>query len=77
MTKKFKLHRTFYFIHNNKCSQKLQTFFLIAQTQKKILTKIRLSIRIKNFGALNEPLNIFLKKFNFIHKVAPHRDFMV
>jgi hypothetical protein len=34
------------------------------------LLKIRLSIRGWNFGALNEPLNIFFK-FNFNLKVAP------
>ncbi len=34
------------------------------------LLKIRLSIRIRNFAAPNEPLNIFLNFFNFNPKVA-------
>jgi hypothetical protein len=56
---------------SSKASQKQ---FLLKR--KKILLKIRLSLRVRNFAALNEPLNICLK-INFNPKVAPHRDFIV
>jgi hypothetical protein len=52
-------------------SQKLpKKIFYFVQTQKKSLLKIRLSIRVRNFAATNEPLNIFLKTFYFNPKVA-------
>jgi hypothetical protein len=51
----------------SKASQK-KIFFV--QTQKKFLLKIRLSIRVRNFAAPNEPLNIFLQTFYFYPKVA-------
>ncbi len=42
----------------------------LAQTYKKNLLKNRLSIRVRNFAPLNEPLNMFLKFFYFNPKVA-------
>ncbi len=42
----------------NKWSQKLHEKKIFLPPQKKILLKIRLSIRIRNFAAPNEPLNI-------------------
>ncbi len=51
-------------IDTNKRSQKLpqQIFW---PKPKKNLVKIRLSIRVRNFTALNEPLNIFFTKIWF------------
>jgi hypothetical protein len=44
---------------------------------KKIFLKNRLSIGVKNFAALNEPLNI-KKDINILTiKLPLHRDFMV
>jgi hypothetical protein len=40
--------------------------------QKKILLKNRLSIRVRNLAPLNEPLNIFIKKFYFNPQSRPH-----
>ncbi len=37
---------------------------------KKNLLKNKLSIRVRNFAPLNEPLNIFITKFYFNPKVA-------
>ncbi len=51
---------------------KLYKIFLGCPNSK-ILLKIRHSMSVRNFGALNEPLNIFTKKFYFNHKVTPHR----
>jgi hypothetical protein len=52
-------------------------FFFVAQTLKKILLKIRLSIHVRIFAAPNEPLNIKKTNFYFNPKVAPHRDYGV
>ncbi len=41
-----------------------------AKTSKKNLLKNRLSIRVRNFAPLNEPLNIFKILFNFNPEVA-------
>ncbi len=43
--------------------------FFFGPNSKKILLKIRLSIRVRNFAAPNEPLNI--KNFYFNPKDAP------
>jgi hypothetical protein len=40
------------------------------KTQKNNLLKIRLSLRVRNFAPLNEPLNIFLIFFYFNPEVA-------
>ncbi len=37
---------------------------------KKKILKNRLSLRVRNFAPLNEPLNIFIKFFYFKPKVA-------
>jgi hypothetical protein len=42
----------------------------LALTYKKNLLKNRLSIRVRNFAPLNEPLNIFETKINFNPEVA-------
>jgi hypothetical protein len=42
----------------------------LAQTYKKNLLKNRLSIRVRNFAPLNEPLNMFLTFFYFNPIVA-------
>ncbi len=45
---------------------------------KKNLLKNRLSIRVRNFAPLNEPLNIFINFFFILTPKSPsHRDFMV
>ena len=44
----------------------------LALTYKKSLLKNRLSICVRNFAHLNEPLNIFEKKFNFKPRSRPH-----
>ncbi len=56
--KKQKLKKNF--IDTNKWSQKL-TQKIFSQTQKNLSLKIRLSIRVRNFAALNEPPNIYKK----------------
>jgi hypothetical protein len=45
--------------------------YFFAQTQKKNLLKIRISLRVRNFAAPNEPLNIKKTNFYFNPKVAP------
>jgi hypothetical protein len=45
--------------------------FFFAQTQKNILLKIRLSIRVRNFAAPNEPLTIKKQTFILIQKSPP------
>ncbi len=42
----------------------------LALTYKKSLLINRLSIRVRNFAPLNEPINIFEKIFNFNPEVA-------
>ncbi len=45
---------------------------------KKNLLKNRLSIRVRNFAPLNEPLNVFIKKIFILTLKSPtRRDFMV
>jgi len=56
--------------HQHMVSKASQKKFFFVQTKKKSLLKIRLSIRVRNFAAPNEPLNIFLKTFYFNPKVA-------
>ncbi len=51
-----------------KAPQKKKNFG--AKTQKNNLLKNRLSIRVKNFAPLNEPLNIFKNIFYFNPEVA-------
>ncbi len=48
----------------------LQKIKFLALTLKKNLLKNRLSIRVRNFAPLNEPLNIFKQIFNFNPEVA-------
>jgi hypothetical protein len=42
----------------------------LGQNSEKNLLKNRLSIRVRNFAPLNEPLNIFKKIFYFNPEVA-------
>ncbi len=44
----------------------------LALTLKKNLLKNRLSIRVRNFAPLNEPLNIFFLIFLFLPRNRPH-----
>ena len=81
-SKIFKVPKTAQILKNRYCHQhmvpkasKKKKFFV--QTQKKSVLKIRLSIRVRNFGAQNEPLNIIKTNFYFNPTVAPHRYFMV
>ncbi len=57
-------------IDTNKWSQKLHEKTIFWPNLKKIL-KIRLSIRVRNFAAPNEPLNILKTNFYFNPKVPP------
>jgi hypothetical protein len=50
-----------------KASQKKK---FLAKTLKKYLLKNRLSICVRNFAPLNEPLNIVKKFFHFSPEVA-------
>ena len=56
--------------HQHMVSKAFQKNFFFVQTQQKSLLKIRLSIRVRNFAAPNEPLNILFKTFYFNPKVA-------
>jgi hypothetical protein len=47
-----------------------QKKFFWVKTRKKNLLKNRLSIRVRNFAPLNEPLNICKFFFNFDPEVA-------
>jgi hypothetical protein len=51
-----------------KAPQKEKNFW--PKLRKKNLLKNRLSIRVRNFAPLNEPINIVKKKFYFNPEVA-------
>ncbi len=57
-----------------KAPQKKKIF---GQNLEKTLLKNRLSIRVRNFAPLNEPLNILKFFFIFTPKSPTRRDFMV